>query len=172
MNKVFGIGLSRTATTSLHQAFILLGYNSKHYPKNLEDIARHDAVTDATVACRFVELDKLYPGSKFILTVRDKESWLRSIKWLFEECAVLSRMDQKYRRLVSETRKCLYGTDLYEIDKLGAAFDRHNQKVISYFDGRNDLLVMNICTGDGFEKLCPFLGKPVPLVKFPNLNKS
>jgi hypothetical protein len=29
---------------------------------------------------------------------------------------------------------------------------------------------MSICTGDGWEKLCPFLGQPIPRVAFPKLN--
>ena len=29
---------------------------------------------------------------------------------------------------------------------------------------------MNICDGDGWEVLCPFLGKDIPNVPFPKLN--
>ena len=42
-----------------------------------------------------------------------------------------------------------------------------------YFKDRpGDLLVMNICEGEGWEKLCPFLGVPIPNEPFPNVNKS
>jgi type IV secretory pathway VirB3-like protein len=33
--KIFGIGLSRTGTTSLHVALVLLGQASIHYPINI-----------------------------------------------------------------------------------------------------------------------------------------
>lgn len=40
-----------------------------------------------------------------------------------------------------------------------------------YFAGRpEDLLIMDICAGDGWEKLCPFLGFEIPETPFPHLN--
>ena len=44
-------------------------------------------------------------------------------------------------------------------------------EINTYFKNRpNDLLVMNICEGDGWEMLCPFLGTDIPDVPFPKLN--
>ena len=85
--KVFGIGLSRTGTSSLHAAFKRLGYRSVHYPPleglfNFTDAC--DAAADTTVAVNFKELDKRYPGSKFVFTVRDIEKWLASTRVFFE----------------------------------------------------------------------------------------
>ena len=34
------------------------------------------------------------------------------------------------------------------------------------------LLVMDIIAGDGWDKLCPFLGKPVPEAAFPHRNAT
>ena len=40
-----------------------------------------------------------------------------------------------------------------------------------YFRNRpNDLLVMNICNGEGWKVLCPFLDKSIPDVQFPKKN--
>ncbi len=37
-----------------------------------------------------------------------------------------------------------------------------------YFKGRpDDLLILDICGGDGWEKLCNFLSLPIPSVDFP-----
>jgi hypothetical protein len=45
--------------------------------------------------------------------------------------------------------------------------------VKEYFRDRpDDLLVMNICAGEGWEKLCPFLGLAIPKVKFPHEFKT
>jgi hypothetical protein len=68
MRKVFGIGLSKTGTTSLSAALAILGYRSKHFPKD-EDFARYDAFSDITVAMKFKTLDRFFPGSQFIYTV-------------------------------------------------------------------------------------------------------
>jgi hypothetical protein len=62
-SKVFGIGLSKTGTTSLHQAFLALGLRSLHYPP-LPDLAAlmrsHDGATDTSVACCFEDLDSMF----------------------------------------------------------------------------------------------------------------
>ena len=40
-----------------------------------------------------------------------------------------------------------------------------------YFAGRpDDLLVMSVTEGEGWEVLCPFLGHAVPEAPFPHLN--
>lgn len=49
----------------------------------------------------------------------------------------------------------------------------HYQAVTEYFADRpQDLLIMNICEGDGFELLAPFLGLPIPNEAFPHKNVS
>jgi hypothetical protein len=53
-----------------------------------------------------------------------------------------------------------------------AAYDRHHQDVLGYFRGREgDLLVLNICAGEGWERLSPFLGREVPQDPFPWENR-
>ncbi|NIQ13131.1 MAG: hypothetical protein GTO02_01590, partial [Candidatus Dadabacteria bacterium] len=79
--KIFGIGLSRTGTTSLNKALEILGYKSIHWPSNnqiLTDICdgrfkwdilqTYDALTDIHGAAFYREFDKEYLNSKFILT--------------------------------------------------------------------------------------------------------
>jgi hypothetical protein len=89
--KVFGIGLSRTGTKSLTLALNILGISVIHYPNNaatyhdlvtgnykfsvLEDF---QGITDITVVPYYAQLDKLFPGSKFILSTRDRTDWLNS----------------------------------------------------------------------------------------------
>ncbi|MFM6208709.1 MAG: sulfotransferase, partial [Planktothrix sp.] len=78
-NKVFGIGLAKTGTTSLAGAMKMLGYASKHYLLNPNvDILKYEFLGDMPIQTRYKQYDQEYPGSKFILTVRDQESWLRS----------------------------------------------------------------------------------------------
>lgn len=168
--KIFGIGLSRTGTTTLTKALNILGYSCVHYPHTLDEIEHYDAATDAPVAIAFKELDQKYPGSKFILTTRDVNSWLKSIEWLFNFHANLDRMQEGYRQLVSANRMKTYGTDNYDQTKLLATYRKHTTDVFTYFNNRSDLLVFDVCTGDGWEKLCLFLGKPIPNESFPNLN--
>jgi len=51
-----------------------------------------------------------------------------------------------------------------------ARFDK--EAIIHFKDQPERLLVMNICGGDGWEKLCPFLEKSIPNVPFPRLNAA
>src|SRR5690349_17299315 len=91
---IFGIGLSKTGTTSLFAALDVLGFRSGTY-RHMRglglaewfdgDFARDyfadfDALTDLPIATWFPQLDQRYPGSKFVLTVRDIGSWLESAR--------------------------------------------------------------------------------------------
>ena len=77
LNKIFGIGYSKTGTTSLTKALRILGYNALHFPihtmkhssekLNLryEKLWRQ-AYSDTPIPLFYKELDKRFPGSKFI----------------------------------------------------------------------------------------------------------
>ena len=96
-SKVFGIGLSKTGTTSLARALEILGYNTRDYlgvtryspgdltSIDLDEVNANDAFTDTPIPSFYRELDKMYPGSKFILTVRDMDGWLKSCKKQFTQ---------------------------------------------------------------------------------------
>ena len=92
--KVFGIGLSKTGTTSLYAALDRLGFRSGTY-RHLralgldawfrgdfsgDPLGDYDALSDLPVGAFYRQLDRRYPGSKFILTHRDRESWLASCR--------------------------------------------------------------------------------------------
>ena len=163
---MFGIGLSRTGTTSLHLAFEILGFRSRHFLWDLKEIESLDAATDTPIARSYQSLDRDYPGSRFILTARDKQSWLAS-------CAKKFARTPREGGRVWQLRMDLYGCVRFDAEKFSAAYDRHVEGVKEYFSGRSDqLLIMDICKGDGWEKLCPFLGVPVPDGAFPHRNES
>lgn len=178
--KVFGVGLSRTGTTSLAKALNALGVRTKHYPADdqtlselrsgnyrLSVLDKFQGVVDITVAPYYAQLDALYPNSKFVLTIRDMDSWLRSIR---EHWRVWMDSDphKEFTRFICA---CVYGALEVNEERFAWVFRLHVRNVQAYFDGRGDLLVMDIAGGDGWEKLCPFLGLPVPNVPFPHANQ-
>lgn len=169
--KIFGIGLSKTGTTSLTTALVKLGYRAQHSGLPFLDqppaaVADLDAATDE-LAGEFERLDRKFPGSKFILTTRKLDDWLKSCEHHFR-----TPLDQDSRvgRMIHE----LYGTTVFDRDRFAAGFERHQQAVHRYFAGRpGDLLVLDVTAGEGFEKLCPFLGRPLPAdAGFPKENVS
>lgn len=179
INKIFGIGLSRTGTSSLNQALISLGFKSVHYPpiNHLFDVMeKYDAATDTTVAVKYKQLDRKYPNSKFILTTRDIGEWLRSCKWFFSrEKAKKNAQRRKGKPLLSNQqmfiRRYLYGNEFFNEELYREGFLLFHKDVQLYFKNRpDDLLVMNIGKGDGFNMLCPFLGKPTIKRPFPHLH--
>jgi hypothetical protein len=162
--KIFGIGLTRTGTTSLTEALKVLGYSVKHLPMSYEDIKNHDASTDTPVAARFPILDVFYPNSKFILTTRDKDIWI-------ESAASLVRTENDPLWLL-EGRAILYNTVVFDRDKFLSAYDNYHNFVYNYFKDRlKDLLVLDLKDQNKWEKLCNFLEKPILNIEYPHLNK-
>jgi len=183
--KVFGVGLSRTGTKSLNRALEMLGLRSVHYPLDatlLSELqAKHyrfslldqlDAMTDITVSPFYGELDALFPHSKFILTVRSRRAWLRSLqghwnyadRWLAADPNPTSQLNHDLTTLLKQaTYGCGPDPQPFDAALLTAAYQRHCQGVLAHFRPRpQQLLVLNICTGQGWERLCPFLGcRPV-----------
>jgi hypothetical protein len=65
----------------------------------------------------------------------------------------------------------MYGCLSFDPDRFLAAYRRHDRAVKDHFAGREeDLLILNVCGGDGWNKLCSFLNKPVPSKSFPKSN--
>lgn len=177
--KIFGIGLNKTGTVSLHHALTELGYRSLHFagPEEREKIRRarregrglvdhlpeYDAFSDIwSLSKDFALLDEQYPGSKFILTTRTLDGWLESRR---------HHVERNVRRKAEGT---YHGTFL-EVDVEGwtRQYREHHERVLAHFAGRpGDLLVMDIPGGDGYEVLCPFLGHPVPDRPFPWRNRG
>ena len=180
--KVFGIGLSRTGTTSLTEALRVLGYRAVHFPLAIaredegcltldaREAARFDALTDTPVALFFRELDAAFPGSKFILTTRSVDAWLASMRRLRASYAFM-RFVPKVARLT----EALYGKTAYADEAaLRQYFERHRTQVETYFGDRmgRDVLVLDFESGAGWPEVCTFLERAVPSTPFPHANKS
>jgi hypothetical protein len=172
--KVFAIGLTKTGTSSLHRALSELGFKSLHWGGRAAYFAvldaqrggrrllaqvgeQHDAYSDIeTLSVRFDIAALHYPGSRFILTVRDVDEWIDSRR---------HHVLRNRRALHSGTYQ---GTNI-EIheEQWRRQWAVHIERVMSWFAGRDDLLVLDICRGEGWERLAPFLRKPVPARPFP-----
>jgi 3'(2'), 5'-bisphosphate nucleotidase len=173
-SKIFGIGLSKTGTTSLANALQILGYKTKdnmgvvRYATgdlssvDLDVVDAHDALTDTPIPSFYRELDTRFPGSKFILTVRDSDAWLLSCRKQFTQ-RDSERQNDAHRRLFID----LYGTDVFDAQGFATGYRRFVDGVHGHF---KDLLVLDVSAGEGWEKLCAFLEHPVPDIPFPKAN--
>lgn len=173
MTKIFGIGWPKTGTTSLKTCFEILGYSFYGYqPRlvgNLEQVIaiarRFETFKDWPWSLYYKELDEAFPGSKFVLTTRDSDSWVRSYRnWVNIHTPP---------PIMIENRRKIYGTPFPTDGQAVARYERHNAEVKEYFTGRpEDLLVVNWADGDGWKELCEFLGRPVINQPFPHSNKG
>lgn len=65
----------------------------------------------------------------------------------------------------------LYDCTVFDEEKLSAGYDRFVQGVMDHFRDRpGKLLTLNVAGGHGWERLCPFLDRPIPDVPFPKAN--
>jgi len=177
--KIFCIGLSKTGTSSLNVALEMLGFKAKHFsfmsyrygklvldPKHVEE---YDAFTDTPAANCFKYLDKTYPNSKFIYTVRDLESWLKSCEKHYRLNPFDLSLAYRHFKWV-HLQMSLYGCFNFDYAKFKRAYKNHDRRIREYFKDDNRLLILNVCSGEGWEKLCPFLNKEIPKMPFPKSN--
>ncbi|MFP4004907.1 MAG: sulfotransferase family protein [Alphaproteobacteria bacterium] len=181
--KVFGIGFPKTGTSSLGRALQILGYRVQRGvninrpgrpwvepPVTREKLAalalprcgEYDAFEDFPWMALYREADEAFPGSKFILTVRDPDAWQGSVKRHFPEINVAPLL-------------FLCGTDgpTAAHSRFLEAYHAHNEAVRNYFRGREeDLLVWDVDRAD-WPGLCDFLGRRRPLLRsYPHANRA
>lgn len=173
--KIFCIGFHKTGTTSLAFALRILGFrvtgpngvNDPDIANNVYSMAEslvseYDAFQDNPWPIIYKEMDQKYPNCKFILTIRSSESWIRSSV-------------RHFGHRETPMRKWIYGVgcpagneEIYL-----KRFNNHYKEVPDYFKHRpNDLLLLDLAKGDGWDLLCPFLETDIPKMPFPHANKA
>ena len=175
MPKIFCIGFQKSGTTSLEKAFRLLGYKvcgvthelipelqKKNFDALNRIVVQYDVFRDNPWPVIYKELDARFPGSKFILTVRDEAAWIKS---------VVNHFDHTPSKMLEFVYGVPYPAGNEELFLL--TYRNHNADVQAYFKERpNDLLVIDLEEGNNWEKICSFLNIPVPGVAFPHENKG
>jgi hypothetical protein len=173
--KVVGVGLNKTGTTSLgaclqHWGFKHISVNRDAFRLYLDGkidallrmAEQYDSFEDWPWPLIYREIDRAFPGSKFILTRRkDAESWFRSL------------CDHAELHTSPFYRKPIYGYAFphrYKEQHI-RFYNEHNRAVREYFSGRpGDLLEVCWGEGHGWDELASFLGRERPAIPFPHLN--
>lgn len=182
--KIFCIGSNKTGTTSMRYLFEELKYKvspQKLQEQTLEDIhfsfnknllekyvARYDFFQDIPFSLSnfYIRLDTLFPESKFILTVREPDSWfnslynfhlsiinknianqsnkikvikkndLKKIKWIHEDYSV-TQMKKNFLTTVNENLILKYDWNLlYSREHYKKIFIKRNHDIINFFQDR------------------------------------
>jgi glycosyltransferase involved in cell wall biosynthesis len=182
--RVFCLGLNKTGTSSFHAAMEILGLHSVHgggtdwggdkmnqAVRAAMDEGRPllsgldpkiDAFADiGLLATHFELLDKHYPGSRFVLTVRPVNEWIDSRRRHIE-------------RNIARREAGEYEGDFLVVDEdlWRQQWERQVGRVRRYFEGRRDFLEIDFTAGPGWGPLCELLEVPEPADPFPWANRD
>ncbi|QDV69542.1 hypothetical protein Poly24_32580 [Rosistilla carotiformis] len=191
--KVFGIGMSKTGTSTLHACYRILGLlPSVGYRSDLKqlvragrkeksvngkfdyDMERPLLSTDATkeilsVARQYVS----FQDSPWYLLYRDLDSAFPGSKFILtvrKDAGTQALSDWHHNRKLGS---CDGEPDAAFLREQIAFYNDHNRGVQEYFRGReHDLLCVCWENGDGWKELCDFLKLPHPDVAFPHERKG
>jgi hypothetical protein len=198
--KVIGAGLPRTATTTQMVVLEQLGLAPCYHMRDLlADLPKGLPLWEAAAAGNakstvdwpsaryYRELMDYYPDAKVLLSVRDGESWVRSMRetvWgIFHGDSVLhyasaarTVVDPLWRRYIKlmngmnwdEETGVLAG-DTYSDEGLAAIMDRWNEEVRGAVPAER---LIEWYPSDGWESLCERLGVDVPADPIPHLNDT
>ncbi|MEB3169483.1 MAG: sulfotransferase [Synechococcaceae cyanobacterium] len=200
--KIFVIGMNKTGTTSVQKALLDLGFvvgDQRTAELLLDDLIHGDytglfrycrtaqAFQDIPFSCPGVyqALDRRFPGSKFILTIRDHpEQWYESLcsfhtKVFGVDGQLPTSRDLITCKLVSPgwAYRCLNhlfpGVPLYDKESYLKVYSAHSQQVTAYFRTRPaDLLVLNVAEPGAYQRFCAFLNRRPAYEAFPWENRT
>ncbi len=114
------------------------------------------------------ELAAFYPAAKVLLTVRDADDWFDSTQATIFSSPMRARMagspmEGFFQKVVTRD----FGDRIDDRAFMTEAFERHNAAVRSAVPPER-LLVYEV--GEGWPRLCEFLGVPMPTAPFPRVN--
>jgi hypothetical protein len=175
--KIFCIGFHKTGTTSLGAALTHLGYRvtgpnwidnpriaEEALPLALDLVPKYDAFRDNPWPVLYEDLHREFPTAKFILTVRAADAWIDSVLRHFADASTPMR-EWIYGHGHGSPR----GNESIYV----ARMEQHNRDVEAHFGNKaGSLLVLRVTDGEGWNRLCPFLEKPMPDCAFPQLNAA
>lgn len=206
--RVIGAGFGRTGTLSMKAALERLGFGPCHHMMEVvaqpgqirrwielaqgrtadwdQVLGGYDSCVDWPSSAYWQELAEYYPEAKVVLTVREPERWLASMK------ATILKQQASNRGIPGQIvggLSNLLGTDLAAFSKMTAltigqrvfnghmgddeyllkVFTEHIETVKATIPAER-LLVFEV--KQGWEPLCEFLEVPVPEEDFPRVNDA
>jgi hypothetical protein len=186
--KVVGTGLGRTGTLSMKHALEQLGFGPCHHmvevfahPESVplwiaaaqgkpdwDSIFKDYSAMGDYPGCKYWrELVAYYPDAKVLLTIRDADSWFESTQATIFAPGSLAVMPQGPLKPFFESIISAFGDHIHDRAFMTDYFRNHTEEVIRTVP-KERLLVYQV--GEGWDRLCPFLGVPVPATPYPSEN--
>jgi len=162
VTKIFIIGLPRTGTTSVSVALLERGYKVAHQAFTKQAFELADVISDAPCFSDYSQLDKLFPGSKFVYLDRSMETWVPSMQMLLSRMLVhLDDKTGRFNTILKRSFNHSFGVNRVEnpmdSEHLIQSYQAHKQQVFDYFEGREELLSIDIGESGSLSRLLNFL---------------
>ena len=184
--KVFGIGLSKTGTTSLDFYLTQIGVHATHFTnlhtRNLisaSDLSLFTAFSDITISWQFEQIYALLPKAKFIYTTRQLDTWTTSITQHYQSSNGILKpcqLNESLSTTIYQGRLHTIHDHLYTpFDSWEAAYQAFDQRVADFFQDKdpNQLLKIDLIQDPNAHlKVAEFLGKEPLGMAFPHKNKT
>ncbi|THK36370.1 sulfotransferase family protein [Ensifer sp. MPMI2T] len=187
---IIGAGFGRTGTHSLKLALEQIGFGPCHHMSEVgrspeqkalwraagngelpdwdKVYAGYRSAVDWPTAHFWRELSAYYPDAKVILTVRDPETWHRSVIQTIGPMSDPATNDPASFG-VAVVGQTVFGGRIGDRDHAISVYEAHNAAVRKALPAGR-LLTYEISSG--WEPLCSFLGVPVPSQPFPHSNST
>lgn len=203
--KYFCIGCNKTGTTSLAKAFrefdFIVGNQSEaellsndHFSEKTDSIINYCMYAEVfqdvpfSLPLAYEYLDKAYPNSKFILTIRDNpDQWYNSLVNFHSKIycsgdsmptwSMIKRSNYVRKNWSFEIHKKMFSLseqdNPYDYGKLTNLYTRHIYSVKKYFKNRpEDLLIINLKDKTSFDQFKKFIRVKSEINQFPWENKT
>jgi hypothetical protein len=125
-------------------------------------VDQYDCFSDNPWPLLYRRLDAAFPGSRFVLTVRDADAWLRS------QVGQFGAKNTRMRQWIYG-----YGNPMHHEERYRDVYEQHVHEVRQYFVGRPDFLELDL--GDDNQalgaRLWTFLGLSGAPPVFPHANQ-
>ncbi len=188
--KIVGSGLGRSGTMSMKLALEQLGFGPCHHmievfqhPETMAlwvdaaegrpdwDLIFKDYASMVDYpGCRYWrELADFYPDAKVLHTMRDPDEWFDSTQaTIFAPGSFADNPPPHLEKFFGFLRSD-FGGNIHDRASMTDYFRRHSAAVEATIP-KERLLVYE--AGEGWQRLCAFLGVPVPETPFPHTNTS
>jgi hypothetical protein len=187
--KVVGSGLGRTGTKSMQTALNMLGFGPCHHmvevflhPESMAlwveasqgrpnwDLIFKDyhSMVDYPGAAYWRQIADHYPDAKVLHTVRDPDKWFESTQaTIFSQASPAARVQEGPAAAFFSSFMGPMREHLNDRAWMTDYFRRHTEEVKAAIAPER-LLIYEV--GEGWERLCKWLGVPVPDAPYPSEN--
>lgn len=150
------MGLPKTGTRSVQEAFKILGYKVHGGLIEHKHLNNYDYIGNGVTSLDYPKMYEICPSVKFIYTTRDFKSWLRSCRHRFSG----------YKKTISRIR--IFGAYTYNRNLWTEAYERHAEKAQEFIKKNPEkVLTLPLEIEDKWKLICDFTGDPIPESNYP-----